>query len=180
MMNKELDVRGSKIRMKKIKGKEMFSLTDIANKFGDQKADRKIYSWFKNHNTLDFLEAYEEENNPKVKKRALKKFIAEAKQNQYAHGLEDFEVVVGFPFISSRQKREGTWAVFEILVKFMSWISAKFEVWFIKDYKRMKLEETRNLLNSDKFYAQKNVDNLLEVLRNEQDRLGKIEKELDS
>jgi len=180
MAEKDLDIRGKKIRMKQIKGKEMFSLTDIANQFGEGRASDKLFAWFKNHNTLDFLEAFEEENNPKVKKRKLKSFIKKAKENKNAFRLEDFEAATGSPFVSARNKNDGSWAIFEISSEFMMWIHAKFKVWFMKDYKRMKLEERNNLLLGDKFYAQKNVDNLMESLRYEEERLKNINKELES
>lgn len=179
MSNKDLDIRGKKIRIKEIKGNEMFSLTDIANQFGEGRASDKLFAWFKNHSTLDFLEAFEEENNPKVKKRKLKAFIQKAKENRNAYRLEDFEVEASSPFVSTRNKNDGAWAIFEIASEFMMWIHAKFKVWFMKDYKRMKLEERKLLLDTEKFFAEKNVDNLLESLRNEQDRLENINKELD-
>jgi len=59
----------------------------------------------------------------------------------------------------------------------MTWISTKFKVWFIADYERMKIEEMKNKLRLDKFYTQKNIDNLMEALRYEQDRLNDIEGE---
>lgn len=180
MADKNIDIRGKKIRMRQIKGNEMFSMTDIANQFGEGPAKNKLNSWFKNHSTLDFLEAFETEYNPKVKKRNLKKFIARAKENRNALMLEDFEIEMNSPFVSTRKRNEGTWAVFEISSEFMMWIHAKFKVWFIKDYKEMKIAEMKRLLEADQLYAQKNVDNLMESLRYEQDRLENIQKKLKS
>ena len=164
-MSNELDVRGRKIRVKKIKGNEMFSLNDIATQFGDGRPADKIFKWFSNHNTLGFLEAFEEENNPKCKPRALKKFISEAKENHNAFRVEDFEKATNSPFVSARNKKDGAWAIFEISSEFMMWIHVKFKVWFMKDYKRMKLEERKSLLDLEGFYAQKNVDNLIKALQ---------------
>jgi len=178
MAEKDLEIRGKKIRIKQIKDNEMFSMTDIANQFGEGRASDKLFAWFKNHNTLDFLEAFEEENNPKVKRRKLKNFIQKAKENKNAFRLEDFELATNSPFVSTRNKNDGSWAIFEIASEFMMWIHAKFKVWFMKDYKRMKLEERKLLLKTEKFLANKNVDNLLESLRNEQDRVETINKEL--
>jgi len=176
-MATELEVKGKKIRMKTIKGKQMFSLTDIANQFGEGPTDRKIYSWFKNRNTQDFLEAYEEEYNPKFKPRKAKKFKERVLENSNSLSLGDYERELRSPFISVQRGKNGSWAIFQISLEFMTWISTKFKVWFIADYERMKIEEMKNKLRLDKFYTQKNIDNLMEALRYEQDRLNDIEGE---
>ncbi len=41
MAEKDIEVRGKKIRIKEIKGNEMFSMTDIANQFGKGRAEYK-------------------------------------------------------------------------------------------------------------------------------------------
>ena len=184
MDEKDLEVRGKKIRIKEIKGNEMFSLTDIANQFGKGRASIKIYSWFKNQNTLDYLETFDEEYNPNHKSRKVKKFIAEARRNENALTLADYEKATKSPFVHVHAGRGGgSWAVFQIAAEFMMWISARFKVWFIKDYEVMKRNELLEEKNLDKFFAQKNIDNLLEILHNEQDRFKKLSqdsKKLDS
>ena len=59
----------------------------------------------------------------------------------------------------------------------MMWISPKFKVWFMADYENMKRQQLLSQINIDKFFAQKNVDNLMETLRNEQDRLDYLNDE---
>ena len=176
-MSKELEVAGKKIRMKKIKGKEMFSLNDIADQFGTGRSRDKIRDWFRSHTTLDFMEAYEERHNPKCKPRALKKFITEAKSRENYMRPEDLEIQTGTPFISARNTKAGVWATFQIASEFMMWISPKFKVWFMADYENMKRQQLLSQINIDKFFAQKNVDNLMETLRNEQDRLDYLNDE---
>ena len=56
----------------------------------------------------------------------------------------------------------------------MMWLSSVFQIWFVRDYRRMKEIELSEELKLEKFYAQKNVDNLMESLRNEQDRLEQL------
>ncbi len=43
------------------------------------------------------------------------------------------------------------------------------------DYERMKIEEMR--LKTEKFLTEKNIDNLMETLRYEQDRLDDLENQ---
>lgn len=176
-MSNELDVRGKKIRMKVIKGKEMFSLTDIANQFGEGPSDRKIYSWFKAKNTQDFLEAYEEEYNPKFKPRKAKKFKEKVLDNSNSLSLGDYERELRSPYISVQRGKNGSWAIFQISLEFMTWISTRFKIWFMADYERMKIEEMRLKLKTEKFLTEKNIDNLMETLRYEQDRLDDLENQ---
>lgn len=92
--------------------------------------------------------------------------------------LADYEKASKSPFVHVQTGRNGgSWAVFQIASEFMMWISARFKVWFIKDYEQMKRKELLESKNLDKFFAQKNVDNLLESLRYEQDRLDKLNDE---
>lgn len=58
----------------------------------------------------------------------------------------------------------------------MMWLSSVFQIWFVRDYRRMKEAERKEELQIEQFYAEKNVDNLLETLRNERDRLELLEK----
>ncbi len=43
------------------------------------------------------------------------------------------------------------------------------------DYERMKIDEMKKNMMLDEFYTQKNIDNLMETLRYEQDRLQNIQ-----
>ncbi len=173
-MSNELDVAGRKIRMKNIKGREMFSLNDIADQFGTGRSRDKIRDWFRSTNTIDFIEAYEERHNPDCKLRALKQIANKARNRENFIRPEDFEVETGTPFISARNKKDGVWAAFQIAAEFMMWISPKFKVWFMADYEDMKRQQIIMKLNTDKFFAEKNVDNLMEALRNEKDRLDEL------
>lgn len=182
-MSNKLEVAGRKIRMKKIKNREMFSLNDIADQFGTGRSRDKIRDWFRSSNTIDFIEAYEERNNPEFKSRALKQIADKARSREHFVRPEDFEVETGTPFISARNKKDGVWAVFQIASEFMMWISPKFKVWFMADYEEMKRQQLLIRLNTDKFFAEKNVGNLMEALRNEKDRLDRLieqKKDLDS
>jgi len=183
MSKKELEVRGNKIRMKEIDGIEMFSITDIAKQFGEGRAAMVIHRWFKNSDTLDYLKTYEEEfGDSKV--THMDDFKNQFAKKSDGRTIEDWVKLTGTAFMKvERGRYGGTWAIFNIASDFMMWISPKFKVWFIKDYEVMKRKELLAEKNLDKFFAQKNVDNLLEILHNEQDRLKKLgddSKELDS
>jgi len=177
-MKKELSVRGKKIRIKEINGEEMFSLTDIANQFGEGRAERILFRWFKNKSTIDFLEAYDEEFNPNFKDTQMGVFKNKVLDNADTSSLADFQKATNTPFVDvSRGRHGGSWAEFEIAAELMMWISARFKVWFIADYKRMKESELQNNVDFKIWQSEKKVDGLLEVLRFEQDELELLKKQ---
>ncbi len=174
--NKNLIVKGKKIRVKDFDGIEMFSLTDLVKNFDQSNADssKVLYRWFKNPDTLEFLEAYEKSFNPEAKAIDIEK---EFGKKYDSRSVKEYVRVTGTPFMKSESGRYGgTWAVFDIAASCMMWLSAKFKVWFIQDYRRMKEAELHSLLEFDEWKSQKKVDGLMEVLRFEQEEL-KIIKE---
>lgn len=178
-MADKLDVRGNKIRMKKIHDKEMFSLTDIAKSFGEGRAAMVIHRWFKNRDTLDYLETYETEFGDDSKVTHMGDFKNQFAKKSDGRTIQDWVNVTDTKFIAvERGRYGGTWAIFNIASDFMMWISPKFKVWFIKDYEQMKKRTLLEEKSTDKFFAQKNVDNLMETLRNEQERLEKLNQDV--
>lgn len=177
MANKKLEVRGNDVRIKIIDGKEMFSLTDIAKQFGEGRAAMVIHRWFKNSDTLDYLKTYEIEfGDSKV--THMDDFKNQFAKKSDGRTIEDWVNLTGTKFMKvERGRYGGTWATFNIASDFMMWISPKFKVWFMKDYEVMKRKELLAEKNLDKFFAQKNIDNLLEILHNEQDRFEKLNQE---
>lgn len=180
-MKKELAVRGKHIRIKEINGQEMFSLTDIANRFGEGRSERILFRWFKNQSTLDFLEAYDEEYNPNFKDTQMGAFKTEAMKNSNTYTLSDYQAITGSPFVNVTKGRYGgTWAVFDIAAELMMWINARFKVWFIADYKRMKINELQSDTQARLWRSQKKIDGLMEVLRFEQDELRMLKEQKES
>jgi len=176
-MKKGLQVGGKEIRVKEIDGFEMFSLTDMAKNYGKGSHDNVIFRWFKNRETLDFLEAYEERFNPNNRLSEIK-LRDDFGENGDGRTLTDFVKITKTPFIKvSKGRYGGTWAVFDIASAFMMWINKKFMVWFIYDYRQMKEHEQKGKLGYAQWRTQKKVDNLLEVLRFEQEELKTIEEQ---
>ena len=176
-MKKEISVHGKNIRIKNINGQEMFSLTDIANKFGEGRSERILFRWFKNKSTIDYLVAYEEEFNPDSKHTHLGAFKNKVLENSDTSTLSDFQKITESPFVKVTKGRYGgSWAVFDIAVELMMWINAQFKVWFIADYKRMKELEVKNNTDYKLWRAEKKVDGLLEVLRFEQDEVEELKR----
>lgn len=172
-MADELDVKGNKIRMKDFGDKKMFSLTDMAKNFGQGDSHKVLYRWFKNNDTLDYLDAYEDAFNPNYKGGIKEEF---GKKGD-GRSVKEYIKFTETPFMKSQSGRYGgTWAVFDIAADFMMWISAPFKVWFVKEFRLMKQTDDINKLAYDEWKSQKKVDSLMEVLRFEQDELKLIQE----
>ncbi len=172
---KKLIVKGKEIRVKNIDGQEMFSLTDLVKNFDPSNADssKVLYRWFKNPDTLEFLAAYEEAFNPDASIDIEKEF----NKKYDGRSVKEYVRVTQTPFMRSESGRYGgTWAVFDIAASCMMWLSARFQVWFVQDYRRMKELEMQGMLSHKEWKSEKKVNSLMEVLRFEQDELEAIQE----
>lgn len=181
-MSKKIKIGDKEIGYKKEGGTEWFSLTDIAKGFGNSEPKESLRNWIRKPDTLHFMEEYEKAFNEDFKGGDFAHFKNHALKNSSKPSFKKYEELTGGKFLQSKSGRYdgGTWGCFDYAVHFMMWISSTFYVWFIRDYRRLKEQEHQQLLKNDKFYAQKNVDNLMESLRYEEERLENINKELDS
>jgi len=175
MSKKKFKVENQEITVQKLEGIEWFSLNELAKKFGKNNPTESIRSWMKKTDTLNYLDAYEQIYNPDFKVDEMNKFVREAIKNNTKVSTEDYIKTTGAKFLkTSRGRYGGTFANFDIATNFMMWLSSVFQIWFVRDYRRMKEIELSEELKLEKFYAQKNVDNLMESLRNEQNRLEQL------
>lgn len=177
MEKKKIQIEGKKIGYRKVEKSEFFNMTDIARHFYDGVPNEALRGWAKKKDTLLFLEEYEKCFNSDFKAGQMTRFKLEQLENRKKMNFSKFQEITGGEHLFVEKGRYGgVWGCFEYALDFMSWISSPFKVWFMRDYKRMKKEQMLQELRGDKFYAQKNVDNLIESLRYEQDRLDLLEE----
>jgi hypothetical protein len=126
--------------------KDYISLTDIARHKDSERTDYLIQNWMRNRNTIEFLGLWERLNNPDfnpiefdgIRKQAgLNSFILTAKR------WIDVTRAVGL--ISSTGRYGGTYAHKDIAFEFASWISVEFRLYLIKEFQRLKDDESRRL-----------------------------------
>ena len=177
MKKSKLEIQGKSINLEEENGIEWFSLTELASKFAQGRPAESIRSWMKKFDTLNYLEAYEELYNPDFNVGQMPHVKDRFLRNNKKVNIQEYINETNAKFIRVKQGRYGgTFANFDIAAHFMMWISSAFQVWFVGDYRRMKEEEKRRAAQGQIFYAQKNVDNLQESLRNELDRLTELKE----
>lgn len=124
---------------------EFISLTDIARYKSDDPT-AVIQNWMRNRDVLDFLGLWETLHNSNFKPLEFEGFRSQAGANAFTMSPKKWIDATGAIGIVSKSGRYGgTFAHSDIAFEFASWISPEFKLYIIKDYKRLKTEETSRL-----------------------------------
>lgn len=139
-----INVQGTAIRILSQREEDYISLTDMAKKFGD---DSLIYGWMRNRNTLEFLGIWEQIHNPDFKGGEFETFKKESGLNSFHLTPKKWIEATGAVGIQSRAGRYhgGTYAHKDIAFEFGSWLSPEFKLYLIKEFQRLKEDESRRL-----------------------------------
>ncbi len=135
-----IQVDGSAISLLSFDKEEYISLTDIANRFGD---DVMIYSWMRNRNTVEFLGVWEQLHNPDFKGHEFVTFKTEAGLNNFNLTPKKWVDATNAIGILSKAGRYGggTYAHQDIALEFCSWLSPVFRLYVLKEFQRLKEAE---------------------------------------
>jgi len=124
---------------------EYISLTDIARYKSDEPKD-VIKNWLRNKDTLDFLGLWELLHNPEFKGVEFDSFKNQAGSNAFTLSPKRWiENTNAKGIVSKSGRYGGTFSHSDIAFEFSSWVSAEFKLYIIKDYKRLKGDESSKL-----------------------------------
>ncbi|HNX21007.1 MAG TPA: KilA-N domain-containing protein [Bacteroidales bacterium] len=139
-----INVQGAAITILRHKEDDYICLTDMANKFG---GDDLIYNWMRNRNTIEFLGIWEQIHNPDFKGVEFDTFKKEAGLNSFRLTPKKWVEATHAIGIQSRSGRYGggTYAHKDLAFEFGSWLSPEFKMYLIKEFQRLKEEETQRL-----------------------------------
>jgi hypothetical protein len=139
-----IDVQGSSITILSRDDLDFISLTDMAQKFGD---DSLIYSWMRNRNTVEFIGIWEQIHNPAFKGIEFETFKNQAGLNSFTLTPKKWIDATGAIGFQSKAGRYGggTYAHKDIAFEFGSWLSPEFKLYLIKEFQRLKDEENERL-----------------------------------
>jgi hypothetical protein len=145
--SKTILVKESLITIIEVNSQDYISLTDMVKPFGDETI---IYNWLRNRNTLEFMGIWEQLYNPHFKPLEFEGFKMEAGLNSFHLSPKKWAEVTNAIGIVSKSGRYGggTYAHKDIAFEFGSWLSAEFKLYLIKEFQRLKDEESR-LLQAD-------------------------------
>ena len=124
---------------------DYISLTDIARYKSDEPKD-VIKNWMRSKSTIEFLGLWEKLNNPNFKGVEFDSFKNEAGANAFTMSPQKWiESTDAIGVISKSGRNGGTFAHKDIAFEFASWVSAEFKLYIIKDYQRLKADESNRL-----------------------------------
>lgn len=125
---------------------DYISLTDIARYKNQEEPNVVVANWMRTFNTIEYLGIWEKLNNSEFKPVEFEGFLKEAGRNAFTLSPQKWVTTTNAKGLFVKIGRGGgTFAHKDIAFKFASWISAEFELYIIKDYQRLKEDETSKL-----------------------------------
>lgn len=120
------------------------SLTDLAKYKNADDPRIVISNWMSSYSTIDFLATWESLYNPHFNRMEFQTVRGESGRlimtpKQWIERMEAIGI------ISKAGRYGGTYAHPDIAFEFASWISPEFKLYVIKDYQRLKLDESKRL-----------------------------------
>lgn len=146
MKNQKIEVQGTPITIYKGDSDDYISLTDIARYKDSANTDDIIKNWLRNRNTIELLGFWEQMYNPDFKPVEFDGFRKQAGLNSFVLTPKRWiETTNAIGIISKSGRYGGTFAHKDIAFEFASWISIEFKLYIIKEFQRLKEEESNRL-----------------------------------
>ena len=141
-----IEVQGTEIAVLSMSAEDHISLTDIARYRDSGSPDDLIRNWLRNRNTVEFLGLWEQLNNPSFNRIEFDGIKIQTGLNSFSLSAKQWIDKTGAIGITSKAGRYGgTYAHSDIAFEFASWISVEFKLYLIKEFQRLKIEETARL-----------------------------------
>lgn len=141
----KVNVKNTQISVIKFDEADYISITDIA-KYKSDEPNAVIQNWMRNRNTIEYLGIWETLYNPDFNPLEFEGVRKEAGLNAFTLSPSKWVDSTNAKGILVKSGRYGgTYAHKDISFKFASWISVEFELYFIKEFQRLKEEEQKLL-----------------------------------
>lgn len=124
---------------------EFISLTDIARYKSDDPT-AVIQNWMRNRDVIEFLGLWERLHNLDFKPLEFEGFKKQAGANAFTMSPKKWiEATDAIGIVSKAGRYGGTYAHSDIAMSFATWISPEFQLYIMKDYRRLKTDENSRL-----------------------------------
>jgi hypothetical protein len=138
-----IDVLGTTITVLSRKDEDYISLTDMLKA---KDGDFFISDWLRNRNTVEFLGIWERVYNPAFNYGEFAIIKSQAGLNSYKISVKEWvEKTHAIGLKASAGRYGGTFAHKDIAFEFGMWISPEFKIYLIKEFQRLKEDESRRL-----------------------------------
>ncbi|GHU07320.1 hypothetical protein FACS189431_1680 [Alphaproteobacteria bacterium] len=145
----EMVVKQSKVGVMRIGDDEYISLTDLAS-FKTERANARfvITNWMSTYFTIDYLAIWEELNNPNFNRMGFQTVRNDKGRLFVTPSIWVKETNAKGIISKSGRYDGGTFAHQDIAFEFASWISPEIKLYLIKEFSRLKKDESyRNKLD---------------------------------
>ena len=126
---------------------DYISLTDMARHRNPEFPADVVKNWLRLRSTVEFLGLWEQLNNPDFKLVEFDQFKNDAGSNAFVLSPQKWIKETNAIGLVSKSGRYGggTYAHKDIAFEFASWLSPEFKLYIIKDYQRLKGDESHRL-----------------------------------
>lgn len=139
-----MNVNENQIRVMRIDNEDYISLTDLARYKNPDDPSDVIKKWLSNYDTIEFLGLWEELSNEKFNSAEFSRIKSEAPKKSFTMTPSRWctEVnAIGMTYGKGKYS-VGTFAHADIALEFASWIDNLFKIYLIKEFKRLKYNES--------------------------------------
>ena len=145
-MNK-ITVKNIEINVTGISDKDFISLTDLARFKNSEDPNSVIANWMRRVDTISFLKLWEQLNNTNFKPTDFEGFRSKPGENAFTLSPKKWiELTNGIGIkVKSGRYGSGTFAHHDIALEFASWISPEIKLYIIKEFQRLKIQESEQL-----------------------------------
>ncbi len=142
--NKTIIVQERPISVIETNGQDYISLTDMVRNLENGLV--LIEKWLRNKNTLEFIGIWEQINNPDFNSTEFGGIKLEAGLNRFILSVKKWVERTNAIGIMAKSGRygSGTYAHKDIAFEFGSWLSPEFKLYLIREFQRLKDEESKS------------------------------------
>ena len=145
LIQTELDVNNNKIRVMRINDVDYISLTDLAKYSNPENPANVIIHWMSNKGTFDYIGLWEQLNNENFNftefSEIKNKEVGYASFTLSPKRWIDRTNAIGI-YSKGGKYSLGTFAHPDIAFEFASWLSPEFKLYLIKEFERLKRNES--------------------------------------
>lgn len=139
-----MNVNENEVRVMRVDNEDYISLTDLARYKNSNDPSDVIKKWLSNYDTIEFLGLWEELSNENFNLAEFSLIKNEAPRKSFTMSPSQWCTRVnakGLTF-SKGKYSIGTFAHSDIALEFASWIDNLFKLYLIKEFKRLKYNES--------------------------------------
>lgn len=144
---KKITVKNFEITITGLGDDDFINLTDIAKIKNIEAPNDVIRNWLRRIDTISFLSLWESLYNPAFKPTEFEGFKSKPGENSFIISPQKWIELTNARGIAVKSGKYGggTFAHRDIALEFASWISAEVKLYIIKEFQRLKIQESEQL-----------------------------------